>query len=284
MNKPHLKDESFLADLEQAPRDESMLHVWWLGQSGFLLQWNTHRFLFDPYLSDSLSTKYATTDKPHIRMTQRVIAPNQLTGIEVVTSTHNHTDHLDAETLLPLWESNPDMQLVLPKPNLDFAANRLERDADTFTGIADGESTTLGIYEIHGVPAAHEQLDRDENGHCLYMGFVVRIGPWTVYHSGDTIPYNGMEDILRPFGIDLALLPINGRLPERRVTGNLWGDEAVKLASAIGAPMVIPHHFDMFEFNTVTPELFVQTADVMNVPYTVLKNGERLTLHPGDTE
>ncbi|MCI0446120.1 MBL fold metallo-hydrolase, partial [bacterium] len=36
----------------------SSLDIWWLGQSGFLLLWNGHSLLFDPYLSDSLTAKY----------------------------------------------------------------------------------------------------------------------------------------------------------------------------------------------------------------------------------
>ena len=46
-------------------------------------------------------------------------------------------------------------------------------------------------------------------------------GSITVYHSGDTLRYPNMADLLRPFAIDVALLPINGNRPERRVAGNL---------------------------------------------------------------
>ena len=37
MIEPLLADDAFLADVEAA-RAEPGLHVWWLGQSGFLLQ------------------------------------------------------------------------------------------------------------------------------------------------------------------------------------------------------------------------------------------------------
>ena len=47
------------------------------------------------------------TDKPHVRMTRRVVAPERLDFVDVVTSSHNHTDHLDAETLGPLRGANP---------------------------------------------------------------------------------------------------------------------------------------------------------------------------------
>jgi L-ascorbate metabolism protein UlaG (beta-lactamase superfamily) len=63
--------------------------------------------LLDPYLSDSLTRKYAATDKPHDRLSALAIEPHALDFVDVVTSSHNHTDHLDAETLSPLFEANP---------------------------------------------------------------------------------------------------------------------------------------------------------------------------------
>ena len=100
MIRPIQQDEAFLTDLDRAGElAPESLHAWWLGQSGFLLQWHGHRLLLDPYLSDSLTRKYAGTDKPHVRMTERVIDPARLTGIQAVTASHAHTDHLDPETL-----------------------------------------------------------------------------------------------------------------------------------------------------------------------------------------
>lgn len=96
------KDNVLLDDIERAAQTSDKLHIWWLGQSGFLLQYGGKHLLFDPYLSDSLSEKYAHTDKPHVRISERVIAPGHLGMIDVVTSSHNHTDHLDYNTLFPL--------------------------------------------------------------------------------------------------------------------------------------------------------------------------------------
>src|SRR5882757_5995388 len=107
MIEPLLKDDALLVDLKAAALDADHFHLWWLGQSGFLVQWQNHHLLLDPYLSDSLTKKYASTDKPHVRMTELVVAPERLNFIDVVTSSHNHTDHLDRETLLPLRAVNP---------------------------------------------------------------------------------------------------------------------------------------------------------------------------------
>ena len=100
--------------------------IWWLGQSGFLIQWNGTCLLFDPYLSDSLTKKYADTTKPHTRMSELVIDPALLDTIDIVTSSHNHTDHLDAETLLPILHNNPEIVFIIPEANRSFVCERLK--------------------------------------------------------------------------------------------------------------------------------------------------------------
>ncbi len=120
MIKPFLKDETLIADIQRAAADHSSFHLWWLGQSGLFLQWQGRHLLLDPYLFDSLTHKYANTDLPHIRMTELVIDPGRLDFIDVVTSRHNHTDHLDAETLIPLMKANPKLKLVIPEANRSF--------------------------------------------------------------------------------------------------------------------------------------------------------------------
>src|SRR4051812_34980788 len=128
MIEPVQKDDEFLEDVARARSVPDELHLWWLGQSGFLLQWHNRHVLVDPYLSDSLTKKYATTDKQHIRMTARVVAPERLDFIDVVTTSHNHTDHLDAESLGPILRANPGVALVAPEANRAFVADRLRID------------------------------------------------------------------------------------------------------------------------------------------------------------
>lgn len=273
--KPHAKDDVLLADIDSAKGDDDHFHLWWLGQSGFLLQWRGCHLLFDPYLSDSLTTKYADTDKPHTRMTERVIDPAKLDFIDVTTSSHNHTDHLDGETLKALFTANPSLAFVVPEANRDFIVNRLACETLWPIGLNDGESATVGPFTFHAVPAAHEDVKRDREGRCHYLGYVVEFAGYTIYHSGDTMLYDGMVDLLKPFDVDVALLPINGRAPERRVAGNLWGREAAQLAKDIGAKVVIPCHYDMFEFNTATPEEFVETCERIGQQHAVLQQGQR---------
>ena len=275
MIKPFLQDDAFLDDVARARSEPEHLFLWWLGQSGFLVQWQGHHLLFDPYLSDSLTHKYAATGKPHVRMTERVVAPERLNFIHVVTSSHNHTDHLDKETLAPLLRVNPGLELVIPEANREFVADRLEILADLPRGLDAGQSARIAGYHIHAVPAAHNELEKDAWGRHKFLGYVVEAGPWTIYHAGDTVRYDGMVDWLQRRPVDLALLPINGDRPERGVAGNLDGDGAARLARDIGARLVIPCHYEMFEFNTASPGAFAETARSLGQAHRVLRCGER---------
>ncbi|MGE5225080.1 MAG: MBL fold metallo-hydrolase [Omnitrophica WOR_2 bacterium] len=276
--EPVLKDDALLADIARAAARTEQLNIWWLGQSGFLVYWQGSALLLDPYLSDSLTRKYAGTDKPHVRMTGRPIAPEQLDFIDIVTSSHNHTDHLDAETLLPLMIANPGLTILVSEANREFAAARLQVPPARLTGITCDRAIQIDPYIFHAIPSAHEQLEKDENGNYKHIGLIVRAGPYTLYHSGDALPYEGLADRLRKWTIDLALLPINGRDPRRGVAGNFSGPEAVRLARESGIRMVIPCHYEMFEFNTVSPEAFIQAAQTAGQPYHILRCGERFTL------
>jgi len=273
--RPVQSHAPLLADIRAADRRDGGFRLWWLGQSGFLLQWQGIHVLLDPYLSDSLTRKYSQTDKPHVRMTALVIDPGQLSFVDIATSSHNHTDHLDAETLGPILSGNPGLKLVIPEANRSFVADRLKIDATVPIGLDDGRTIELLGLQFFGVASAHETVERDEQGRVKALGYVLQFGGWTLYHSGDTLRYDGMAEKLRPFAIDVALLPINGRVPERRVPGNLSGPEAAQLAHDIGAKLVIPCHYAMFEFNTASPDAFVSACRCLDQPFRILRGGER---------
>lgn len=290
MIRPLLQDDAFLADVAQvrtasqtSSSPTSPLHLWWLGQSGYLVHYRSCFLLIDPYLSDSLTRKYANTDKPHVRVSERVVDPARLDFVSLVTSSHVHTDHLDAETLRPLVTQNPALAIVCPEAHRHVVRERTGLTNDRIIGLDAGVAPSFLLarrppFQIHAVPAAHERLERDAHDRLTCLGYVIKIGPFMIYHSGDTVAFPGMAGMLRPFRIDLALLPINGRSPERRVAGNLTGPEAAQLARDIDARLVVPCHYGMFEFNTASPEEFVAECERLHQPHRVLQLGERLTL------
>lgn len=276
MIEPLLSDDALLADIEAAPRAADRLHLWWLGQSGYLVQWQNVRLLIDPYLSESLTRKYEKTEKPHVRMTRRVVDPACLRQIGFITSSHSHTDHLDAETLQPLRRGNGSAVFIAPKGNTEIATQRWGAEPNVL--MDDGDRRAWDGFSIQALPAAHDKLDCDAAGHHLYLGYVFRFGEFSIYHSGDTVVYEGLADRLKQHAVDLAILPINGKV------GNMNGRDAANLAHAGAAKLVIPCHYDMFEFNTASPaEQFIPECDRLGQAYRVLQAGERMTLVAGGT-
>jgi L-ascorbate metabolism protein UlaG (beta-lactamase superfamily) len=126
---------------------------------------------------------------------------------------------------------------------------------------------------FHGIPAKHNEIERDENGRCKFIGYVISFGKWKIYHSGDTLWFDEMVELLKPFKVDVALLPINGNDPSRGVAGNLNDKEAAQLGKAIEARIVIPCHYDMFTFNTADPNAFERESQNINQPHYILKPG-----------
>jgi len=278
MKPAFLRDDAFLSDVHAAPADPGTLHVWWLGQSGFLLQHEGRFLLMDPYLSDSLTRKHAGSGTPHVRMSERVVDPARLGFVSVVTCSHVHTDHMDPETIRPLLTANPRIELVIPEAIREIAAERLGIERSRPLGMNDGVTRESGGFTIRALPSAHDTRETDGGGNHRYLGYIVQAGAWRLYHSGDTRHYDGMEARLAGFDLDLGLLPINGWSPERRVKGNLNIDESVALGLDSGMRLVVPHHFDMFEFNTADPAAFRAAAARRGLSVKVLRPGERLTL------
>jgi len=265
------KDDVLLADIQAASGDD--LHLWWLGQSGFMLKQAGAFVLIDPYLSDSLTLKYASTDKPHVRMTERCIAPERLGFVKLVLSSHQHTDHFDEATLSALG----DYTLLTPAALESKAKQRLPREGIEWIGVSEHDHIERHGWVIRPVAAAHNDIVRDEIGRSHYLGFIAQRNGITIYHSGDTLWHEELLPSLLEHKPDIVLVPINGNKPERRVAGNLNGTEAAALAKACGAKLAVPHHFDMFEFNTESPDEFVTACARLHQPQRVLRCGERLS-------
>tara|TARA_B100001996_G_scaffold1654_1_gene1535 strand:- start:5555 stop:6403 length:849 start_codon:yes stop_codon:yes gene_type:complete len=275
MRKAYCSESSFLNSIYKHKNDKKHFNVWWLGQSGFLIQWNGKYLLMDPYLSESLTNKYAETDKPHIRMTERVVNPLKMDFVNVVTASHGHTDHLDPETLHPLIKANNNLDLIVPAAEINLAMERSGLPKDKITTINVGETIKSNGFTIRAIPSAHEKIKKDQDGNHFYLGYIVNFGSWTIYHSGDTIEYDQMEKYLSAWDLDIVFLPINGRKQERRVPGNMWGNESASLAKRVNARAVIPHHYNMFTFNTESPKNFIAEANNLGQLFFILENGQR---------
>ncbi|GAB1583689.1 MBL fold metallo-hydrolase [Phyllobacterium phragmitis] len=251
-----------------AGKPDSNPTFYWLGQAGFVVDIAGRRLVIDPYLSDSLAMKYRGTRYPHQRMMPPPIEPAELIGVDYALCTHAHTDHMDPGTLPALFAANPAATLIAPRAVRAAALERSGLPESRIRFVDAGEALDLGD-DLRVIPtrAAHETIERDMHGNHRFLGFLIKGPDVTLWHSGDTIPFDGQVEEVSPHRPDIALLPVNGRRPElssQGVPGNLTLSEAVELTRAIGASSMIAHHYGLFDFNTIEPELIDSMAQSAN--------------------
>ncbi len=239
------------------PQGADGVDLHWLGQAGFVITGGGHRLLIDPYLSDSLARKYRGSRYGHVRMMASPIAPEDIDRVDLVLCTHRHTDHMDPDTLQPLAARFPRLRFVVPAASIEEARKRCGVGDDRLLPVRAGRPVEpLPGLVVTPLPSAHESLQVDAEGRHEWLGYLVALGGVRLYHSGDCIPFPGLEDAVRRLAPDLALLPVNGRDGERSgngVPGNFTLDEAVALCRRSGIPAMVAHHYGLFDFNTVPP-------------------------------
>ncbi len=256
----HLTEHAYTENVKDSfaqahPQHE--VNLWWLGQAGFALKYADTLLLIDPYLSDFLAKKYKGKEFPHVRMMESPLLPEEAENINMVLCTHRHSDHLDPETVLPIANNNPECVVVIPRAEQRWG-RELGLPESRIHAINAGETYTPAAgMTITAIPSAHEEINMNAQGEHHFLGYVVTLGDVTFYHSGDCLLYRGLEEWLHSRTIDVALLPVNGRDEFRRsrnVPGNFTLDEAVALCHQVNIPIMLGHHFGMFDFNTVDPD------------------------------
>lgn len=251
-----LELDSPLAEaLGKGPRAGVALH--WLGQAGFAVQGSGRLVLIDPYLSDSLAEKYPGGEFNHSRRMPSPLAPTAARGVDAVLCTHQHADHMDPGTLPGIAAASPGCTFVVPRAEKDFALSLGVPELRLRT-MDNGETLPLEArLQVDAIAAAHEDLARNDKGQLLHLGYILTIGGLRIYHSGDCIPYDGLEEALRASAADVALMPVNGRDQYRTshgIIGNFHLEEAIRICRNTGIPLLFCHHWGLFDFNTIDPQ------------------------------
>lgn len=267
------------AEIEKTRVPTGAVAIWWLGQASFVCKGGGRTVAVDPYL----------TDYPG-GMPRRFAAPVQagdLRGIDLVLCSHEHVDHIDPWSLVPLAKGSPEARFVVPAACVHLlrgAGIAAERVVGTRAGQGPGaafagEPLSVSGVQVVPIAAAHESLEWTEQGQ-RYQGFAVRLGDVTVLHTGDTTAYHGLLEVVRAVAPDVLLAPINGRdyfRNQAEIIGNMDIREAAELAARAAVPLVIPFHYDLFAGNAEWPGRFVDYLYQWypEQPCHVMARGER---------
>jgi L-ascorbate metabolism protein UlaG (beta-lactamase superfamily) len=247
-------------------QERALLGLTYLGQAGFWVKNGSTQFLIDPYLSNYVVDGGIGAAELFSREFPAPFSVEEFKEVEVVFVTHDHGDHCDPDTLLPLLRLNPRLTIVCSQPAADHLMGLGVSLSNIVVPEIGYEAAVCGL-DYYAVPAAHYEFEQNvKTGAYSYLGFVIKVGETWLYHSGDTILYDGMVDQVLKFAdkIDIACLPVNGRDGWRErmgMTGNLDGAEALELTLRLKADVLIPIHNDLFAVNHVNMAILADLLD-----------------------
>lgn len=151
---------------------------------------------------------------------------------DLVAVTHAHADHMGNAASFPV-----------PIISNNEIAHYLKRKGCKTEAMNIGGTIQVGGISFTMTPAMHSSWIEEE-GIGMYggsaAGFVITMDGVTVYHAGDTGLFSDMRLIGEIYHPDVALIPIGGRF-------TMGPREGMMAAEFIGAPVVIPIHYNTWE-------------------------------------
>lgn len=258
---------------------DEQIACFYLGQVGFILKYNGKYILIDGYLSDYVDRNCCSENVKWIRKYPAPLGGKELDFIDYVFCTHAHFDHADPYTLSAIASVNKKAEFFASVTFCNEFENYGIEKSRIHGVVADKSYELENGISFTPVPAAHEQLNRDENGDFHELGFIFSLGNTKVFHSGDCCMYDGLSNRIN--GCDILMLPINGRDYYRTVVKDIIGCfdsvEAITLAKEVGASLLIPTHFDLYAVNEVNPAYFVDCLYKLNPSqsFHIFMPGER---------
>ena len=256
---------------------DDQIALFYLGQEGFVIKFRDKYILIDAYLSDHCN-RCGGVPGMWRRQYDPPMQPRELDFIDAVFVTHGHDDHADPDTLSELVKVNHKAVFVCPEPIGELMAS-FGIPRERILPARVGEEMDFGWMKVIPVPAAHDTLQVDEAGRSEALGYRFSLGGIELFHAGDTLLYEGVEDWLE--GVDVAMLPVNGRDFFRTgagIVGNMDAREAAVLCATLGVKLLIPMHYDLFAVNDLPLSLVAGFIERYGegVPFHAFRPGERL--------
>ncbi|MDD3071604.1 MAG: metal-dependent hydrolase [Methanoculleus horonobensis] len=219
------------------------MRLTWLGHACFLLS-GSRTVIIDPFIPEG----------------SLAVEP------DIVAVTHAHADHLGIAA-----------ELSKKTVAVNEVAKYLKAKGVPAEAMNLGGTITVDGVRFTMTPALHSSWLEDE-GAGFYggaaAGFVITMDGVSIYHAGDTALFSDMQlirDLYRP---DVALLPVGGRF-------TMGPDEAMIAARYVGAPLVIPMHYDTFPAIRQNLEEFKRIIErTTSIRVALLSPGESIGVGP----
>jgi len=228
--------------------EKGNLFIFWLGQGGFVFKTDKGKTLMvDPLLSFS-----AMKDGMTYIHNDFSLDPSK-TKVDYVFCTHDHSDHTDIETLLPLSRANPLSKFFGPLESYE----RMKKK-----GIPENNIEVVSLktqVNIDGIKVKTVYAECTDDKCITHYGYFFNFNSIKVYITGDTKKglnkyINKVEWVIKEKA-DILIVCINEKF------NNLGPEDAAKLAAFINPKVVIPMHYDCFVENTIDPRNFIDALN-----------------------
>jgi len=269
---PPLPTEPFDISLWDRHRD---LQFAWLGHTTFLIKMDGKVILTDPMFSQQAGT-YGWFSP--IRYSKTLTSMDKLPVIDMVLITHNHSDHLDENSI----------KMLIPKTRHFIAPLAVGKLLEEW-GVSHKKITELDWWQknsidgltITAAPAKHTSergiFDKNET---LWVSYGIQGKKHNLYLSGDSGWHKGLYEIgerLGPFDMTFFEIGAYGEIRGWKEV-HYTPEQAVKAHQAVRGKLMVPSGwgtFDLGMFSWHEPiERFLIAVNQAGINYLTPKIGE----------
>ncbi|SRR6266702_7894126 len=228
-----------------------MLEMTYIGGPTLLIEYGGLRLLTDPTF-DTAGKEYTTGPVTLSKTAGPALDLTSLGNIDVVLLSHDHhADNLDhaGRNLLPT--AGKVLTTMAGAKRLGGNSQGLQPWEHVDVPAPNGRTL-----RVTGTPARHGPEDGDRGPVTGFVLYFVDSPERPIYISGDTVWYEGVEEIIRRFpGIALAVLFLGAaRIPIVPSHLTLTASEAIRFARALPAAAIVPVHFAGWKHFSESPE------------------------------
>lgn len=252
----------------------------WVGHATFLLQINGMNVLTDPHFSRRASPFSFMGPE---RTTPVGLELRDLPFIDLVIISHNHYDHLDAETIKLLIKKQSINQPVF------FVPLKLRQTMINFgaKNVIEHEWWQVSKYkqlEIHSVPVQHwSRRTLNDTNKTLWCGWVIKSKKFKYFFVGDTGYSKDFKNIQKKFGeMDLSSIPIGAYEPRWFMKDSHCNvEEAIQIHKDVKSKKSIAMHWGTFQLTDEPMDEPIKLLNSFNKKNKL--NGEFIAIKHGET-